>query len=63
MTLYNPSRIRTASFKGAKFYFQSSDLKGGIKFAEFNYPKTDKRNIESLGKLLKKISITAVIDW
>lgn len=62
MTLYNPSRIRTASFKGAKFYFQSSDLKGGIKFAEFNYPKTDKRNIESLGKLLKKISITAVID-
>lgn len=62
MTLFNQSRIRTASFKNAKFYFNSSDLKGGIKFAEFNYPKTDKRNIESLGKLLKKISITALID-
>lgn len=62
MTLFNQSRIRTASFKNAKFYFNSSDIKGGIKFAEFNYPKTDKRNIESLGKLLKKISITALID-
>lgn len=62
MTLFNQSRIRTASFKNAKFFFNDSDLKGGIKFAEFNYPKTDKRNIESLGKLLKRISITATID-
>mgnify|MGYP000447800864 FL=1 len=56
MTLFNNSKIKPASFKKAKFLFDTSNIKGGIKFAEFEYPKTDKRDIETLGRMLKKIS-------
>jgi prophage DNA circulation protein len=62
MTLFNNSKLKIAQFKNAKFFLDNSNLKGGIKFAEFEYPKTDKRDIESLGRLLKKISIRCVID-
>jgi len=62
MTLFNSSKIKPASFKKAKFLFDTSNIKGGIKFAEFEYPKTDKRDIETLGKMLKKISVNCFID-
>ena len=62
MTLFNNSKIKPASFKKAKFLFDTSNIKGGIKFAEFEYPKTDKRDIETLGKMLKKISVNCFID-
>jgi prophage DNA circulation protein len=62
MTLFNNSKLKIAQFKNAKFFLDNSNLKGGIKFAEFEYPKTDKRDIESLGRLLKKISIRCIID-
>ena len=62
MTLFNNSKIKPASFKKAKFLFDTSNIKGGIKFAEFEYPKTDKRDIETLGKMLKKISVSCFID-
>ena len=62
MTLFNNSKIKPASFKKAKFLFDTSNIKGGIKFAEFEYPKTNKRDIETLGKMLKKISVNCFID-
>ena len=62
MTLFNNSKIKPASFKKAKFLFDTSNIKGGIKFAEFEYPKTDKRDIETLGKMLKKISVNCFVD-
>ena len=62
MTLFNNSKIKPASFKKAKFLFDTSNIKGGIKFAEFEYPKTDKRDIETLGRMLKKISVNCFVD-
>lgn len=62
MTLFNSSRTKQASFKKAKFFFESSNIKGGIKFAEYEYPRTDRRDIEELGKMLKKITINGLVD-
>jgi len=62
MTLFNNSKLKVPQFKNAKFFLDNSNLKGGIKFAEFEYPKSNKRDIESLGKLLKKISVRCLVD-
>lgn len=62
MTLFNQSRTKTATFRKANFIFVDSSIKGGIKFAEYEYPNNNRRDLEQLGGMLKKITINGLID-
>ena len=62
MTLFNQSRTKTATFRKANFIFVDSSIKGGIKFAEYEYPNNNRRDLEQLGGMLKKITISGLID-
>lgn len=62
MTLFNPSRTKTATFRKANFIFVDSSIKGGIKFAEYEYPNNNRRDLEELGGMLKKITINGLVD-
>jgi len=62
MTLFNQSRTKTATFRKANFIFVDSNIKGGIKFAEYEYPNNNRRDLEQLGGMLKKITINGLID-
>lgn len=62
MTLFNQSRTKTATFRKANFIFVDSSIKGGIKFAEYEYPNNNRRDLEQLGGMLKKITINGLVD-
>ena len=62
MTIFNPKKLRQASFKGVNFYYQDSTIDGGRKTITHEDPDSDIRYVEDLGKLEKTFSITAIID-
>ena len=45
---FNIKRLKTASFKGAKFIVETSSIDGGIKSAELDYPSS-RREMEFIG--------------
>jgi len=62
MTIFNPNKLREASFKGVEFYYQESSIEGGRKTVTHEYPDSDIRNVEDLGKLEKVFNIKAIVD-
>jgi hypothetical protein len=62
MTVFNIRKLRQASFKGVEFYYQDSTIDGGRKTVTHEYPDSNIRYVEDLGKLEKSFSITAIID-
>jgi prophage DNA circulation protein len=62
MTVFNTRKLRQASFKGVEFFYQDSTIDGGRKTITHEYPDTNTRYVEDLGKLEKSFSITAMVD-
>jgi prophage DNA circulation protein len=62
MTIFNTAKLPIASFKGVSFHYQDSSIDGGRKTVTHEYPDTNIRYVEDLGKLEKTFSITAIID-
>lgn len=60
--LYNKSRLKASSYKNIKFLYLNSTLDGGIKHKIFEYPRTEKREVETYGKRLKTISVDGIIS-
>jgi len=60
--LYNKSRAKASSYKNIKFLYTDSTLDGGIKHKIFEYPRSEKREIETYGKRLKTISVSGIIS-
>ena len=54
MTILN--ELKTASYRGIEFFYQSSTESGGFKFAEHIYPDSDNIIIEQLGKVPRRFS-------
>ena len=55
------SKYRQASFRGVVFYLRSEDEEGGKKTVSHEYPNTDKRFTEELGRLPSKFSMEAFV--
>jgi len=60
--LYRKSRAKASSYKNIKFLYTDSTLDGGIKHKIFEYPRGEKREIETYGKRLKTISVSGIIS-
>ncbi|MGD9638387.1 MAG: DNA circularization protein [Alphaproteobacteria bacterium] len=55
------SKLKTASFKGAKFSVTSSDSEFGRRFQHFEYPNRDKGYIEDLGQKDSNFTLEAFV--
>ena len=55
------NQTQAASFKGAKFLLKDDRTEGGRKTVTHEYPNRDTREVEDLGKLQKRFSITGII--
>lgn len=62
MTIFNTARLPQASWKGIKFHYRQSNISGGRKTITHEYPDTNTRYVEDLGKLERTYEIDAVID-
>lgn len=55
------SQLLPASFKGASFYCEESSVESGRKQVTHEFPNSDRRYVEDLGKLLPTYKIKAII--
>jgi len=55
------SQTQAASFKGAPFLMSDDRTEGGRKTVSHEFPNRDTREVEDLGKMQKKFSITGII--
>jgi len=55
------SQTQAASFKGAPFLMSDDRTEGGRKTVTHEFPNRDIREVEDLGKMQKKFSITGII--
>lgn len=62
MTIFNIGKLPFASFKGVDFHYQESSITGGRKTITHEYPDSNDRYVEDLGRLEKSFTITAFID-
>ena len=62
MTIQNIAKLPLASYKNVEFHYQDSTIDGGRKTITHEYPDTNTRYVEDLGRLEKTFSINAIID-
>jgi prophage DNA circulation protein len=62
MTILNLAKLPQANFRNIDFYYQDSTVDGGRKTVTHEFPDTDNRYVEDLGKLEKIFTINAIID-
>jgi prophage DNA circulation protein len=62
MTIFNTARLPQASWRGKRFYYIESTINGGRKTVTHEYPDTNVRYVEDLGKIEKTYNIEAVIN-
>ncbi len=62
MTIQNIAKLPIASFKNVEFHYQNSSIDGGRKTVTHEFPDTNTRHVEDLGKLEKVFFINALID-
>ena len=56
------SKLQKASFRGEEFIYRTTSTTGGRKTVTHEYPNTNKRVVEDLGKLEKIFTITGEIN-
>lgn len=61
MTTFLEGKLLPASFRNVPFYVEGSGLTGGRKLVEHNYPLSDERYFEDLGKKQRDFTITASV--
>ncbi len=54
-------KLSVATFRGVPFLFSSSQRSGGRKTVQHEYPNTDKRWVEDLGKIVPTFTLQALI--
>lgn len=62
MTIFNIARLPQCTIGGIKVFYQESTVNGGRKTITHEYPDTDTRYVEDLGKLEKTYNIDAVVN-
>jgi prophage DNA circulation protein len=55
-------RLYTASFRGVEFYVTDASTRGGRKLVTHEFPNTDRRYVEDLGRLQKEFTVSAIIS-
>ena len=51
MTIFNPRKLKQGSFRDAPFHIQDTTVDGGRKTVTHEYPDSNGRFVEDLGKL------------
>ena len=62
MTIFNIAKYPQAKFRDVEFHYQDSSVQGGRKTVTHEFPDTNTRYVEDLGKLEKTFNINALID-
>jgi len=62
MTIINIEKYPQAKFRDVEFYYQDSSVNGGRKTITHEFPDTNNRYVEDLGKLEKIYNVNAFID-
>ena len=58
MTIVNIAKYPLAQFRNIKFNYQDSSVDGGRKTVTHEFPDTNNRYVEDLGKLEKVFTLT-----
>jgi prophage DNA circulation protein len=62
MTIVNIAKYPRAQFRNIEFYLQNTSINGGRKTITHEFPDTDNRYVEDLGKLEKIFTVDAILD-
>jgi prophage DNA circulation protein len=62
MTIVNIAKYPQAKFRDVEFHYQDSSVNGGRKTITHEFPDTNNRYVEDLGKLEKIYNVNALID-
>lgn len=62
MTIFNTARLPQCTIGGVKVFYKESTVSGGRKTVTHEYPDTNTRYVEDLGKLEKTYNIEAVVN-
>jgi len=62
MTIVNVAKYPQAQFRDEEFHYQDSNINGGRKTVTHEFPDSNTRNVEDLGKLQKIYNVNALID-